>query len=881
MNFLSKIIVLYLTILTVMSGAAPRNADYFVSPQGKDTWSGHKPVANKLHTDGPFATLDRAIQAARLARKPNASPVILLRGGTYYLKNTVVLTPEDSNLVISAYPGENPILSGGVRLNGFKVNNGRWTVTLPEVTADKWSFAQLFTSNTRRYRPRLPKNGFFFVENEMETTKENAGKGYDRLGFKKGDLSSNWANLHDIEVCIFQNWSMHRFPVKSIDEKESALTTDGTTPGMASYFSMPRGNRYLIDNVKEALAAPGQWYLDRPTGVLTYIPLPGESPTKTVVIAPRLERLVELKGNPGVGAFVSNVTFDGIGFQHANWRPGAQVCGQSEVNLGGAIYAEGAISLQILRCNISHVGQYAVELGAGCRKCRIDSCEITDIGAGGVKIGTQGIMNGAMQAEGNIVRNCLIAHGGRLHPAGCGVWIGQSPGNLISHNEIADFYYTGVSSGWTWGYDINARATGNTLEYCHIHDIGQGVLSDLAAFYSLGLQTGSVVRNNLCHDIASFTYGGWGIYFDEGTSNILAENNVVYNTKTGGFHQHYGKDNHVTNNIFAFAREGQIIRTRQEEHRSFYFDHNIVYWIEGPLLGSNWSEQHYNLDYNLYWNASGRAVTFAGMDFNAWKLTGQDVHSLIADPQFTDPANRVFTLKKDSPAYKLGFKPIDMRDVGPIGKRKAEPLAPRAFPAPPPPLPPAPISDDFESTSAGKKPLNVNVNEEDAVHTIRITDETASSGKHSIKLVDGPGQKNNFDPHMFYSPGFLQGVIVGSFELKLMPGAIMYHEWRNSESPYKVGPSVRFENSSLIVGGKKLMALPIEKWVNIRITAGVGKRANAKWNLEVTPEGESTSAFMDLTCDPGFQSLDWFGFSMDGDKDCILYLDNIKIAPKT
>jgi parallel beta-helix repeat protein len=245
-----------------------------------------------------------------------------------------------------------------------------------------------------------------------------------------------------------------------------------------------------------------------------------------------------------------------------------------------------------------------------------------------------------------------------------GVWVGQSSGNAIVHNDIHHLYYTGVSVGWSWGY-APTSAHDNLVEYNHIHTIGQGLLSDMGGIYTLGVSPGTKLRFNHIHDVESYGYGGWGIYTDEGSTTILIENNVVYRTKTGGFHQHYGRENIVRNNVFAFSRDGQLQRTREEDHLSFTFERNIVYWDQGTLLSSNWKKDRFKMDHNLYWRVGGKPFDFAGASLEDWRKRGHDVHSIVGDPLFVDPAKGDFTLKPDSPALKLDFKPIDLSKVGP------------------------------------------------------------------------------------------------------------------------------------------------------------------------------------------------------------------------
>ena len=174
------------------------------------------------------------------------------------------------------------------------------------------------------------------------------------------------------------------------------------------------------------------------------------------------------------------------------------------------------------------------------------------------------------------------------------------------------------------------------------------------------------IRNNLCHDVSRYEhgYGGWGIYTDEGSSEIVIENNVVYRTLDGGFHQNYGRNNVIRDNVMALGQTAQLKRTHNEDHISVV-EHNIFYWKDGKMIDGNWDGSQYKFDNNLYYQEGGKAIEFDGKSFAEWKKSGQDVHSIVAAPLFVDPEHGDFSLKPGSPALKIGFKPIDISGVGP------------------------------------------------------------------------------------------------------------------------------------------------------------------------------------------------------------------------
>ena len=685
-------------LVSMLSGkSAAAQADIYVSTSGKDEWSGRLPEARKDGMDGPVASIEQAkrrvVQLRRHEPGRDRPVVVSIRGGTYYLSQPLTFGPEDSGkenspTIYEAFSNETPVLSGGVRITRWQLTNeGNWRTTLDEVRSGRWSFAQLFVDDQRRYRPRLPERGYYHIAEQL-------GRG--QFGFANDDIRAEWDNLDDVEVLAFHVWAVPRMRIRSVAAAEHRVVF--TKP---SWRAFDQGNRYLVDNVREALREPGQWYLDRSLGQLTYIPKANEQPDKAVVIAPRLEQVVMFRGDLMSKRWVKHIQFRGLTFAHSNWTLpiAGQDFPQAEIGLRAAIEVIGARHIVFERCALRHVGGYGIAFGSGSRNNLMENCELMDLGGGGVKIGHAGTgtwdsirqpaNDPEMHVSHHVIRNCLIVHGGRLHPGANGIWIGQSSYNTVEHNDILDFYQIGISVGWTWGYE-RSDAHHNDIAFNHVYRIGQGVTSDMGAIYTLGVQPGTIVRNNYVHDVQSFIDAGWGLYADEGSSNIVVENNLVHHTKSASFHQHYGKENCIRNNIFAYAAESQLEVTKPEPHVSFYFERNVVYWDNSnPLMGGCPSasppcEVNFKFDHNIYWNAAGKPPVFPGnLELDQWREGGQDEHALIADPLFVDAENSDFRLKTNSPALRTGFQPFDITKAG----RQEPPVLSRNLPSVPPGFP--------------------------------------------------------------------------------------------------------------------------------------------------------------------------------------------------
>lgn len=650
---------------------------FYVAPDGNDSWSGRLSKPNADATDGPFATLSRARNAIRQhkASEGLSQPVtVYLRAGTYFLPETLVLTPEDSGtaeypVTYSAFPGESPLISGGSPIEGWKKGSkGVWYANIPEAGEGKWKFQQLFVNGVRRFRPRLPEKNFFSIDQlpgvDATTPFYTPSNSFR---FAPGDLRESWAYLDDVEVVVPHFWVSARLPIATVSESTREVTLQCYSRLRLTDNKTLKGARYYVENVLEALDAPGEWYLEAARGRLHYIPEEGKDMAGIQVVAPRLETLIRFEGDTRTGKYVKHIRLRGLSFSHTEYRlpPGDAGDLQGSHGVPGAITAVGAQECRIEACRLVHLGGYGIDLGRGCSEVRIDTNAISDMGGGGIKIsgGDAGSPLPDRTGRNFIVNNRIDGLGQIFHGA-TGILLMHTADNIVAFNEVDHLYYTGISVGWVWGYGPNVSKN-NIIAYNHLHDIGRGLLSDLGAIYLLGNSPGTVVYNNELHDVDAHGFGGWGIYLDEGCSNVVVENNIVYRTKDGSLHQHYGRDNIVRNNIFALSREAQLVRSKPETHISLIFERNIVYWKYGLLLGTDWADTNYRIDRNLYFRPGSVPIQFFYWSFEDWQKRGNDLNSLIDNPLFRDPENGDFSLLPDSPAFKIGFEPIDVRLIGP------------------------------------------------------------------------------------------------------------------------------------------------------------------------------------------------------------------------
>ena len=530
--------------------------DLMVSPDGDDSASGTP--QEPLRTIGEAKTRLTSLRA----HLPQGV-CVWLRGGTYSLRETLRFDADDlPGVTYCAYPGETVVISGGETIRG-----GWDTTTVNGVSAWVRPVAEDFSAlygeaDQPVRRTRYPRSGYFYVRAQCldgalytpETTPwQNYMLGECAFGADPDDLRAlpGFRNTDDVLVRMFHYWKDEMLPLTGYDPQTGVVRS-------SKYCSMsPKaGDRYYLENVFEALDEPGEWYLDRGAHLLYYIPLPGQTAENTTLYTGRTERFLEIDSADGIA-------FEGIAFCDSGWHPLLpselrDFCPgiehpQAAYSTPACITVRNARYVSFDACVFRNIGFSALRLGDNVQGCTVTRSHFCGVGGNAVYI--SGAPKDDAQTTRQIcVTDCLIERYGRNWANAIGVFATHACELEIAHNEIHDGYYTAISVGWVWGY-ADSVCRDNRICDNLIYDVGQGWLSDMGGIYTLGMQPGTVISGNVIHDVAADPgeggYGGWGVYLDEGSSYILVEKNLVYACGSHGFHQHYGRENVIRNNIFA------------------------------------------------------------------------------------------------------------------------------------------------------------------------------------------------------------------------------------------------------------------------------------------------------------------------------------------
>lgn len=558
--------------------------EYYVAVDGSDANAGNK--------DKPFATVRGARDVARASSAANAGRdvVVYIRGGTYTLDRPIEFSPDDSapegrTITYVAFPGETPFFSGGRAIRGWKKTPTHWEVEIADVRDGKWRFDQLFVAGERRPRARGPNVGYHRV----------AAAGPDNrtsFQFEPGDVP-RIADLGGAEILFLHDWSVSRVSIKSVDHKRNVLTLAHPIGAGADFFRITGFEphpRYRIENAIELLDAPGEWHLDS-RGVLRYMPLPGENIETFEAIAPAAESLLVVRGDARGSKPVQNLRFVGLTFAHAaaTQFPGGYAgvqAGFHEVRqpsadvpkrgrMSAAVVFDSTVNCRFEHGRIVHVGASAIAIEGPSQGNAVVGNEIADVGGNGVMVGEPS-SDPALIAKGNEVSNNRIHHCGATFHGCVGVWVGITDSTIVSHNEIRDLPYSGVSVGWVWN-PTPSPCRANRIEFNHIHHVMQ-ILSDGGGIYTLGRQEGSVLRGNLIHDVPlnAGRAESNGMFIDEGSSEIAIERNVIYATDRSPIRFHRAQRNAIRDNVLVLPKDMPAFRYNNTDESTMTFERNAT-----------------------------------------------------------------------------------------------------------------------------------------------------------------------------------------------------------------------------------------------------------------------------------------------------------------
>jgi hypothetical protein len=644
---------------------------YFISPTGDD--------ANPGTLAKPFATLQRAQQAAR--QKHGG---VFLRGGTYYLPATVVLTVEDSGttdapVIFQNYQNETPVISGGVRLENLNwqpYTNGIFQAQVPADLQTEEIFVNGERQVLARYPNFDPKAQYFDGFAADAISPERAARWADPMG----------GYFHAMHPA---RWGDFTWRITGKETNGQVRLEGGwqNNRGAAAHRQIR-----FVENIFEELDAPGEWFLNSKTHTLYFYPPAGLDLEKAVVEATRLRTLVEFRGDQTNA--VKWITLHGLVFRQA----ARTVMDTREPLLrsdwaiyrGGAIFFNGAEDCALEDSFIDQVGGNAVFVNNYNRRVAIRGTQIAKAGASGICfVGdpqaarsplfnyyqthkledidrTPGPKSNNYPAD-CVVDDCLIHLTGRVEKQTAGVEIDLAQNITVRHCSIYDMPRAGINIGdGCWG--------GHVIEFCDIFDTVKET-GDHGSFNSWGrdrfwrpqidevnawvkqvpeLPKLDAAKPNVLANNRWRCDHGWDIDLDDGSSFYIITNNLCLH---GGIKNREGFGRVVENNIMV---DGGYDPHVWYNESGDIFRRNIVWTAYRPanMHRPPWGAE---MDFNLvqdYGAANSAPAT------QLQQQSGRDEHSIVADAQFIDPAHGDYRVKDGSPALALGFVNFPMDQFG-------------------------------------------------------------------------------------------------------------------------------------------------------------------------------------------------------------------------
>lgn len=571
--------VIFLFLIAPLLGLC--QLQVYVSPSGNDL--------SKGSIDQPFASLSKALFQVRELRRLDDASIkqgvrILLKGGIYHLDKTVVLRPEDagtkeSPTFIEAAANEQPVLSGGIQINGWKkvtaAINGLskqsigkvWAADIPSVNGNDLNFRQLWINGTKAIRAKDTKGQL--MNRIISWNKKEETCFIPTPKFSMQDIMG-------AEMFIHQWWAIANLRIRKFEvhgdstklffhQPESRIQSEHPWP--APWISKETGNSaFYLTNAIQFLDEEGEWYLDTRNHKLYYYPRSNEDVSKATVVASNLETLISLEGT--IDNHVSNIHFKGISFQHTGWlRPSLQghVPHQAGMYMteayklrpagtkqnpkldnqawigrpAAAVQVNYANNTSFTNCSFEHLASTGLDYNKGVHANEVSGNLFKDIGGTAILAGvfadeakeihlTYQPKDEREVCDSMSISNNLVTDAANEDWSCVSIGAGYVRNTVIEHNEVENVSYSGISVGWGWNPAPNPmknnQVIGNKVHHYGKHNY------DCAGIYTLSAQPNSLIAENYIDSIYKAPYAHlpshwFYLYTDEGSSHITVKDN--------------------------------------------------------------------------------------------------------------------------------------------------------------------------------------------------------------------------------------------------------------------------------------------------------------------------------------------------------------------
>eukprot|EP01083_Nonionella_stella_P007294 21102_1 len=618
--------------------------DYYVSKNGSDAGDGSmsKPWATIQTAQANIQQLIRSLSKNSF----DANITLHIEGSSDAYEAPLVFGVDDS---MTGFKRNNYVIYKSINIDNPVYVYGAYDITTTW-TKSMQNGLNLYSTNLKPQQSQLPANGKIY-ELFMRSGRVSMSKSmvltYNFVNIPSKSIVTNTTmipNIADIMstdysmnlmVLVYEHWTSSYHQVKNIDYVPSSGRITLTLNTCPSQYvnDAASGNRFYLLNNVHLLRNNNQFYYNR-TNMNLYLLTNATITTSEPVRFAKDAEVITMKGESADNK-VERIMLKGLHLKYSAIDFNdclAGVCMDQSASFlqTATVHTMNVYGIILDSVDVSQTGGYAIWLDEGTTNTQVINSKIYHVGAGGIRIGVHsgGEVPEASLTKGILVSNNYIMNGGYVYESGCGILAQSFADTNITHNEIANFKYTGISTGWTWDYEATS-VSNNIVAYNLIYNIGQHVLSDMGCIYTLGRQLNCVYDNNICHDVYSFDYGGWGTYTDQASRFLLWRNNIVYKTN--------------------------IVYTNDTWNYDILSDPMNTLW------------KNMTLDGNTYWSVrQGANLTFPdAYSISEWTAEGKDVQNALQDPMFVDPINYNFDIKLGSPAISLGFHPIDTQNVGP------------------------------------------------------------------------------------------------------------------------------------------------------------------------------------------------------------------------